>query len=72
MALWRIDSDAERDLVTLTYFEGPEAPPKECGRGGMALLSDVEGFAVDQAVPFDRVQMGGRVFVRQGSAFVCA
>jgi len=43
MALWRIDSDAERDLVTLTYFEAPEALPKECGRGAMALLGDVEG-----------------------------
>jgi hypothetical protein len=71
VALWLIQVDAEQDLVTLTYVE-KDAPPKDCGRGGLAILPDLEGFVIDQAAPFDRVQVRERVFVRQVSAFVRA
>lgn len=71
MALWLLQVDPEQDVVTLTYHEAGK-PPKDCGRGELVLLPDLEGWVVDQAEPWDRVQMGGAVFVRQVSAFVRA
>lgn len=71
VALWLLQVDAEQDLVTLTYHE-PGEPPKHCGRGGLALLSELEGWVIDQAAPWDQVAIRGAVFVRQVSAFVQA
>lgn len=69
MALWQIHVDAEQDVVTLTYLE-KDAPPKECGRGELVLLRELEGWVIDQATPWDRLEMRGATFVRQVS--VCA
>lgn len=71
MALWVLQVDAELDIVTLTYVE-KDAPPKNCGRGGLAVLNDLESWVIDQAGPWDRLQMRGAVFVRQVAAFVQA
>jgi hypothetical protein len=72
MALWVLQTDAEQDLVTLTYFEKKGAPAQECGHGAIALLRDVEAWCMDQAAPWDRVQTDRGVFMRQVSAFVQA
>jgi hypothetical protein len=67
VALWLLRVDAEQDAVTLTYFER-NAPPKDCGRGDLALLADLEGWVIDQAAAWDRVQTDRGVFVRQATA----
>lgn len=71
MALWLLRVDAAQDVVTLTYFE-KDAPPKECGRGGLALLPSLERWVIDQATAWDRIETDRGVFVRQVSAFLQA
>lgn len=65
MALWRIDAHRGQDLVTVTLSGGAEAAPLECGRGELTRLSELQGWAVGQAEPWDRVQLDGKVYVRQ-------
>lgn len=71
MALWLLQVDAEQGTVTLTYLQ-KDAPPQDCGRGGLALLADLEGWVIEAAAAWDRVQTNRGVFVRQVSAFVQA
>lgn len=73
MALWKILTEA--DAVTLTYIESVlpgGAPPKDCGRGDVALEADLEAFCIDQASPWDLIQSRRGVFVRQSAAFASA
>jgi hypothetical protein len=61
MATWNIQNDGT--TVVLTYDDGQEM--KHCGSSPLALLADVEGWAMEHAAPGDRITTQRGVFVRQ-------
>jgi hypothetical protein len=61
MPTWTIENDGTN--VALTYEDGQVT--KDCGTGPANLEADVEGFAVDQATPGDRIRTRRGLFVRQ-------